>query len=272
VGNKVTIVYLVSDHTGLTIESVGRTILSQFNLSNCEQIVRPYIDNPNKAYDLLDEIVEAQAKATHVIVFSSFIDKNMRGIFDRPGIRHIDLFKTFLPRFEEALGQKANYEAGLSHGVGDYHKYMSRIEALNFALSHDDGTNNKYYDEADLILIGVSRSGKTPSSLYLAIQFGIYAANYPITDDDLNAVVLPKPLMRVKKKLFGLLIDPDRLQQIRAQRLPDSKYASLEQCEEELRIIEQLYQRFNIPYLNTTQLSIEEISTKILVKAGIEKR
>ncbi len=264
------VIYFISDHTGLTVEGLARTLLSQFNLENVEYRIKPYIDNVNKAEALLAEIIQ-HPKANR-LVFSSLTDKEVAKTFSDADIDLIDLFAAFIPRLERKLGQTASGKAGLAHSARDYHNYMLRIDAINFALSHDDGLNNKHYQQADVVLVGVSRSGKTPSCLYMAIQFGIQAANFPITEDDLSDSRLPVPLEPLKNKLFGLLIDPRRLHEIRSERLPNSRYASLAQCRHELAQVECLFQKERIPYLNTTNLSIEEISTQILLQCGINKR
>ena len=262
-------VYFVSDHTGLTVEALGRTLLSQFQLQNCEYHIKSYINTIEKAEHLATEIIAKNN--SKIIVFSSFVNAELRIVFARKKVEYIDLFSEFLPRLEQTLGQKASPQTGLTHGVGNYHKYMLRIEAINFALAHDDGLNNKHYEHADVVLVGVSRSGKTPTCLYLAIQFGIKAANYPITADDLLEKSLPKVLQPIRHKLFGLLIDTTRLHEIRSERRPNSTYASLSQCQEELAHVRYLYQTEKIPFLDTTSLSIEEISTQILLQTSIEK-
>jgi hypothetical protein len=150
--------------------------------------------------------------------------------------------------------------------------YDFRIDAVNFALANDDGANMKNFSQADIILIGVSRSGKTPTSLYLALQYGIKAANYPFVEEDMEALRLPTELKQHKAKLFGLTISPERLSQIREQRRPNSRYASVRQCTLELKEVERLYQREQIPFLNSTQLSIEEISAKIIAMTGLKRQ
>ena len=264
------LVYFVSDHTGITVESLGRTLLSQFEFDEASYKTRPYIDTIEKAQELIASIETNESE--HLIIFSSLSDQNITQVFSKSDFQHIDIFAEFLPRLEGMLNQKASGEAGLAHSAKNYNKYMMRIEAINFALAHDDGLNSKYYEKADILLIGVSRSGKTPTCLYMAIQFGIEAANYPITEEDWNGGILPTVLQPQKQKLFGLLIDPKRLHEIRSERLPNSRYASLQQCRLELSRIKELYQKNNIPFLDTTSLSIEEISTQILLKTDIEKR
>lgn len=267
------IVYFVSDHTGLTAESMGKTLLSQFKNVEIETHAVPFMNSAEKIAQLVIKLeVLASRPEIKVVVFSTIVNPQLRQQFSGNNLLHIDFFNQFMPRLEEIFQEKASGEIGRSHGVGNYTKYMTRIEAIDYSLLHDDGLNPKHYEKADIILVGVSRSGKTPTCLYMAIQFGIQAANYPITEEDLSEFGLPKILLPYKKKLFGLLIDPIRLHQIRTERLPNSRYASLEQCQYELKRVEQLFKQEEIPYLNTTSLSIEEISTQVLFQAGIEKR
>ncbi|OGT29639.1 MAG: hypothetical protein A3E87_06055 [Gammaproteobacteria bacterium RIFCSPHIGHO2_12_FULL_35_23] len=263
-------VYFISDHTGLTVEALGRMLLSQFQLTKCDYHIKSYVNTVEKAQQLAIEIIAKNGGK--IIVFSSFVNAQLREVFSKNKIEYIDLFSEFIPRLETILEKKSSAQTGLAHGVGNYHKYMLRIEAIDFALAHDDGLNNKHYEDADLVLIGVSRSGKTPTCLYLAIQLGIKAANYPITADDLHNFSLPLVLSKVKHKLFGLLIDVNRLQEIRNERRPNSTYSSLVQCQQELDHVHRLYKNEKIPFLDTTSLSIEEISTQILLQTGIEKR
>ena len=173
---------------------------------------------------------------------------------------------------EGELNTQQTHTSGRWHGVADKETYDTRIDAVHFALNHDDGQSTRQYDRAQVILVGVSRSGKTPTSLYLAMQFGIQAANYPMTSDDLESPQLPKVLRNYRANLFGLTIDPEQLTQIRQARRPNSRYASLSQCRSEVEDCEQLFRRFAIPYVDTTATSIEEISSKVIHTMGIERR
>lgn len=263
--------YFISDHTGITIESLGKTLLSQFDQINFDFHTAPYIDDLDKAKELVDQL-HVLHNSEPLLIFSSIIDPKIRACFGNNGFTHFDLFSMFIPQLEKSLDQKAIGETGRVHSVLDYHQYMTRIEAINFALAHDDGLNPKHYRKADVVLVGLSRSGKTPTCLYLAIQYGIRAANYPLTEEDLQKDELPLCLKDCEESLFGLLIDPKRLSDIRQERLPGSRYASLQQCKLEMRQIQQLFFKYNIPSLNTSSLSIEEIATKVLLQKGVEKR
>ena len=183
----------------------------------------------------------------------------------------VDIFQTFLKPLERELGKSSSYSVGMSHAVAPDGQYARRIDAVNFALDNDDGARIRYYDQADLILIGVSRSGKTPTSLYLAMQYGLKVANYPLTEDDLDDDLLPDTLRKYKARLFGLTINPERLQTIREMRRPESRYASLKQCQFEVNEVETLYRRHAIPFLSTTERSVEEISGRILQITGKRK-
>jgi regulator of PEP synthase PpsR (kinase-PPPase family) len=185
---------------------------------------------------------------------------------------YLDFFDAFLGPMEQELGQVSSHALGRAHGVTDLAAYTARINATNFALANDDGTHTREYDRADVILIGVSRSGKTPTCLYLALQYGAYAANYPLVDDDLDSRQLPAVVAPYRDKLFGLTIEPERLHQIREERRPGSRYASIAQCTYELRAAEQLFERFGVPYLDTTDCSIEEIASRVLERKKLARR
>ena len=177
-----------------------------------------------------------------------------------------------LQRLERELGVKSSHTAGKAHANADDAAYLTRIEAVNFALANDDGVTTRHYPEADVVLVGVSRSGKTPTCLYLALQYGISAANYPLTEDDMDRGRLPEALLPFKSKLYGLTIAPQRLQQIRQERRPDSRYASKDQVSYEVQKAENLFMHAGIPYINTTHPSIEEIATTILHQSGLKRR
>lgn len=266
-------VFMVSDGTGLTAESLGNSLLSQFEGLELDKQAMPYIDSIEKAQDIVTRINQCyQETGLKPLVFMTLVDLNISSCIKRSHACVIDLFSAFLAPLEQELQAKSSYRVGRTHGVADIQSYTHRIDAVNYTLAHDDGIKIGGYAQADIILIGVSRSGKTPSCLYMALQFGIYAANYPFTDDDLSNFRLPDSLRPYKSKLFGLTIDPLRLHEIRSERRPDSRYASIEQCRLEVNEVESMYRRENIPYLNSTRFSIEEIVTKIMAAAGIKRR
>ena len=265
--------FFISDGTGITAETLGQSLLAQFENIQFTKLTRPYIDSEEKARNMVQQINAAAASdGMRPIIFDTIVNKDIRTILDTADGFMIDIFSTFLSPLEQELNAHSSYSVGKSHSIGQNSNYMERIEAVNFALDNDDGARTHYYDKADLILVGVSRCGKTPTCLYMAMQYGIRAANYPLTEDDMERLQLPPALKAHKHKLFGLTIDPDRLAHIRHERKPNSRYASFAQCEFEVREVESLLRRENIPNLNTTHFSVEEISAKILVEKGVERR
>ena len=214
----------------------------------------------------------AQNETKRPIIFSTLVQDDFRAIVrDAKGL-HLDIFDVFLEPLEAELQVKPSHEPGRAHGMSDINAYMKRIEATNFALANDDGGISRNYDMADVILVGVSRSGKTPTCLYLALQYGVYAANYPLTEEELEAGVLPDILTQQKHKLFGLTIAPERLRQIRKERRPLGNYSTAQQVRYELREAMKIFKRYGIPNVDTTEFSIEEIASRILDSTGVERR
>lgn len=266
-------VFILSDGTGITAENLGNSLLSQFEHIQFEKHTIPYLDSIDKAHHVINDINKAHDElGSKPLVFMTLVNQQIREKIKQANACIFDLFTTFIGPLENELQEKSSYTVGRSHGVHNSKSYDKRIEAVDFALIHDDGLKVRGYDKADIILIGVSRCGKTPTCIYLALQYGILAANYPFTDDDLLKDSLPDVLKPHKKKLYGLTIDSLRLEQIRTERLPNSKYASPEQCQKEIINIETMYLKERIPYLNTTKFSIEEIATKILASSGLQRR
>ena len=271
-------VYFLSDSTGMTAENLGRSLLEQFTQLQFESVTKPFIDTPEKAQQIASEInLKAQSLNQRPIVIDTIVNSEVRQIIKTTDCFHIDIFSTFLTPLEKELGMRSSDTVGHpaifnEHGHSLDKAYMERIEAVHFALANDDGMHINRYSDADIVLIGVSRTGKTPTSVYLGMQFGIKAANYPLIPDDLQSNKLPDALNSHKKKLFGLTIRAGRLAEIRNERKPNSRYASLRNCVEEIRQAEMLYRQHAIPYIDTTQLSIEEIAARMLQRAGIERR
>lgn len=265
--------FFVSDGTGITAEALGHSLLSQFESIEFEQITLPYINSIEKAHKALIRIEENyKQNGVRPIIIDTIVNQEIRKIFSECNGFMIDVFSTFLSPLEKELDTHSTYTVGRAHSITDQTQYKTRINAVHFALDNDDGARTNQYEKADIILIGVSRSGKTPTCLYLALQFGICAANYPITDDDLGDQELPKSLKAVKHKLFGLTIDAERLSAIRQERKSNSRYASIQQCQEEVRGILAMYHREGIPYLDASELSIEEISTRILEEGKVARK
>jgi regulator of PEP synthase PpsR (kinase-PPPase family) len=267
------VVFFVSDQTGVTAETLGHSLITQFAGQKFRQMTLPFIDSEDKAHEAVRTIdAKADDEKLQPIVFSTMVQPELREIVKQSKGLHLDIFDAFLEPLAAELGEQPGYLPGRAHGVSDVDAYMKRIEATNFALANDDGGISRNYDAADVILVGVSRSGKTPTCLYLAMQYGVYAANYPLTDDELESGTLPKVLLQQRKKLFGLTIAPDRLREIRKERRPLGRYATPQQVRFELREAEKIFRRYGIPFVNTTAFSIEEISSRILDTTGVERR
>jgi len=265
--------YFVSDGTGITAEALGHSLLSQFDSIDFEQITLPYINTLDKAHAAVAQITQnTKLTGQRPIIIDTIINQEIRKVFSSCEGFMVDVFSTFLQPLEKELGTDSSYTVGRAHSITDQTQYKTRISAVHFALDNDDGARTNQYKKADTILIGVSRSGKTPTCLYLALQFGVCAANYPITEDDLDDLRLPASLKPVKNKLFGLIIDAERLSAIRQERKPNSRYASIQQCQQEVRGIKALFNKENIPFIDTSELSIEEISTRILAEGELERK
>jgi regulator of PEP synthase PpsR (kinase-PPPase family) len=265
--------FFISDSTGITAEVMVESLLSHFPSIEFERHSFTYVDNEEKARAAADTInAAALSDGQAPVVFDTLISETLRNIITASNGYCVDVINTFLSPLEKALGAPSSYTVGRPKIATQSSQYNRRIEAVHFALDNDDGGRVNRYNEADVILIGVSRSGKTPSCLYLALQFGIYAANFPITEEDLETASLPKALVDYKDRLFGLTIGPDRLASIRSERLSGSRYASSRQCEREVQEALTMFERFKIPYIDTTDCSIEEISTRILAETGIERK
>lgn len=267
------IAFFVSDGTGITAEALGLSLLSQFGHIEFEKVTISFVDSIDKAREAVARIDKATSDSGHrPLVFDTIVNQEVRQVLATANAFLVDIFGAFLKPLEEELATGSSYTVGKSHAISDRQAYKTRIDAVHFALDNDDGARTRHYDQADIVLVGVSRSGKTPTSLYLALQFGLRAANYPLTEDDLDGEGLPKVLKPYKSKIFGLLVDADRLAAIRNERMPGSKYASAHQCELEVRAAEAIYKHEHIPHLNVTELSIEEISSRIIQLTNIKRR
>jgi regulator of PEP synthase PpsR (kinase-PPPase family) len=265
-------VFFVSDGTGITAETFGHAVLTQFDL-RFRQIRLPFIDTLDKAHEAarkINDVFAADGQAP--IVFSTLVKHDLSKVIRQSRGMHMDLIQTFVAPLEQELGVKSTHTIGRSHNVVDSEEYKNRIEAINFSLAHDDGQSHKNLSSADVILVGVSRSGKTPTSLYLAMQYGIKAANYPLIPDDFERGKLPSALPEFRQKIFGLSITPERLSEIRNERRAGSKYASIENCRYEVNEAEAMMRREGIRWLSSTAKSIEEISTTILQEIKPDRR
>ena len=265
-------VFFVSDGTGITAETFGNAILAQFEVTP-RHVRLPFTDTPDKAHQVVRQINHVyEVEGERPIVFTTLVDPQMMGIL-REGCKGmlLDMFGTFVAPIEAELGLKSLHRVGRFSDISRNQAYHDRIEAINFSLAHDDGQSNRDLAGADVILVGVSRSGKTPTSLYLAMQFGLKAANYPLIPEDFERRQLPPALAPYKKKIFGLTIAPDRLAEIRAERRPNSRYAALDNCRMEVSEAEAMMRRAGIRWLSTTTKSIEEIATTILQEVRPER-
>lgn len=257
-------VFFVSDGTGITAETLGNSIMAQFAVKP-RHVRRPFIDTVDKAFQVVREINAAgERDGKRPVVFSTFANDEVLDILKSCQGKVFDMIKTFVEPLEEEFEMKSNHRVGRFTDASQDREYNDRIEAINFALEHDDGQSARNLETSDVVLVGVSRSGKTPTSLYLAMQHGVKAANVPLIPEDFERGFLPSMLKAHKKKCFGLTIDPVRLSQIRNERRPNSKYASLENCRQEVNQAEAMMRREGIAWLSSTHKSIEEIATTIL--------
>jgi len=265
-------VFFVSDQTGVTAETMGHSLMTQFDGLQFRAVTLPFVSTIDKAEEAVRRINAAALESgLRPVIFGTLVQDELRDVIKGSNALFLDFFEAFVGPLERELGTASSHSAGRAHGISDTVGYAARIDATNYALANDDGSNRDY-GRADVILVGVSRSGKTPTCLYLAMQYGVFAANYPLTDDDLESTRLPPGLQPFKNKLFGLRIAPARLQQIRQERRPNSRYASPQQVQFETRAAEAIFQRNGISTLDTTECSIEEISVRILEATGVERR
>ena len=265
-------VFFVSDGTGITAQALGHSLLTQFEGVEFNQVTLPFVDTVAKAEECLGRIELAAARGNgQPIVFSTLVNGDVREVIRRANALFLDFFETFIDPLEAGLGLKSTHTIGRSHSALDKQEARHRIEAINFAMRHDDGASHRELDEADVILVGVSRTGKTPTSLYMALQFGVKAANYPLLPEDFARMQLPDALRRCKARLYGLSIAPERLREIRKERRPGTKYAELANCRYEVEQAEILMRREGIRWINSTAKSIEEIAATILRELKIER-
>jgi regulator of PEP synthase PpsR (kinase-PPPase family) len=265
-------VFFVSDGTGITAQMLGHSLLTQFEGVEFHQVTLPFVNSQEQAEDCRTRIdAESQRGNGQPVVFSTLVSAELRTVVRKANAVFVDFFETFIDPLEAALGVASTHTIGRSHSAMDKPGYAHRMEAINFAMAHDDGASHRELDQADVILVGVSRCGKTPTSLYLALQFGVKAANYPLIPEDFERMQLPPALVPCKAHLYGLSIAPERLREIRHERRPDSRYANLDNCRFEVEQAERLMRREGIRWINSTAKSIEEIATNILRELRIER-
>jgi len=264
-------VFFVSDGTAITAETFGHSLLTQFSAVDFREIRLPFVDTRDKARDAVSLIDRAaEADGTRPLVFSTIVDIGIGGELTSAKAHVFDMFATFMTPLEKVLGVDSSPKVGQAHGMGNSHAYEDRMEATNYALTHDDGISKKL-DQAGVILVGVSRSGKTPTCLYMALHYGVKAANYPLTEEDLEQPRLPQFLRTHQAKLVGLTINPERLARIREVRRPESRYASIKQCRYEVDAAEAMFRTEKVPVLSTTGSSIEELASRILLELRLHR-
>lgn len=258
-------VFYVSESTGITAETMGHSLLSQFDAVDFEQVYMPYINTELRARALNQRVQEAAERdGGRPIVFATMLDDRIRQILREGNCFYLELFEGFIEPLAEELGVAPSRKSGRSHAITKPSSYTKRIEAINFAMSNDDGMRPDNFAHADVVLIGVSRSGKTPTCLYLAMHYGLRSANYPLTEEDFARGEVPAEVWACRQKLFALTIDAQRLQLIREERRPGSEYASAARCQRDVRRAQNIYKELDVPILNTTSQSIEEISSHIV--------
>ncbi len=258
-------VFFVSESTGITAETLGHSLLSQFDTIDFEQVYMPYINTELRAQALTQRMQEAAERdGARPIVFATMLNNGIREILKGGNCFYMELFEGFVEPLSVELAVPPSRKAGQSHAITKPSFYTKRIEAINFAMANDDGIRPDNFHRADVVLTGVSRSGKTPTCLYLAMHYGLRSANYPITEEDFERGDVPQLVWDCRHKLFALTIDPKRLQLIREERRPGSPYASMARCHDDIRQAQQIYKRLRIPVLNTTTQSIEEIASQII--------
>jgi regulator of PEP synthase PpsR (kinase-PPPase family) len=264
-------VFFLSNGTAITAETLGTSLLAQFPDHSFQTHTVPFVDTLKKTHAVADDINRCIGETGQLpIVICTMGDEDLIKIVMQCKALVIDPFGDILPRLEKTLSAQ-HHQPGESHRTVNPSIYESRIDAIDYAMLHDDGGRIQNYDEAEIILVGVSRSGKTPSCLFLALQFGIKAANYPITEEDMDSEKLPVPLRPFKDRLYGLTTDLQRLMNIRQERRPNSRYASADQCRFELRAVEDMYLHHRIRYINTSRMSVEEISARIIRDNGLHR-
>lgn len=264
-------VFYISDGTAITAETLGHSLITQFPGVTFQQVRMPFVDNIEACRQAVIAIDEATERdGAPAIVINTIVDHALCEIIATSRAVILDLFATFLRPMEDALDTAHEPTVGQAHGLTNTDRYEGRMDATHYAMSHDDGVSVDYKD-ADLILVGVSRCGKTPTCLYMALHFGVKAANYPLTPEDLDEMRLPPFLRRYKYKLVGLDIEPERLAQIRETRRPGSRYASLRQCRQEVEAAQSLLRLEGVPIFETTTASIEEISSRVLLQLGLQR-
>ena len=265
-------VFFLSDSTGISAETMGNALLIQFPDLRFERRLIPFIASVEEARRVVDILDAAADGPVRPLAFSTTAVTEVRHELHRSKVDLIDFFDLHMERVESVLGAKGMRVAARLHGMGDVQRYNNRMQAIEYAIEHDDGQSMRALDKADVILLAPSRCGKTPTTMYLALQHGIFVANYPLVEEDFETSDLPRPVRNLKDRCFGLTTSPNRLSQVRNERRPNSRYASMEQCSYELRQAESMYRNHHIPVINSSAKSVEEMSTVILQTLAAQTR
>ena len=257
-------VFFLSDSTGIRAETMGNALLIQFPNLRFERRLIPFISSVEEARRVVAILDAAATGPVMPLAFSTTAVEEVRQELLRTTCPLIDFFDLHMARVESILGAKGVRIAARLHGMGDVQRYNARMAAVEYAIEHDDGQSMRALDKADVILVAPSRCGKTPTTMYLALQHGIFVANYPLVEEDFETAELPRPVQQLRERCFGMTTTPARLSQVRHERRPNSRYASLEQCSYELRRAEAMYRNHRLPVINSSTKSVEEMSTVIL--------
>ena len=263
-GPSATPVFFLSDSTGISAETMGNALLIQFPQLRFERRLIPFITTPEEARRVVEVLDQAAEGPITPIAFTTAATDEIREVLHTTKCPMIDFFELHISRVEEVFGVPAARVAAQLHGVGDVQRYNARMAAIEYSIEHDDGQSLRAMDKAEIVLIAPSRCGKTPTTMYLALQHGLFVANYPLVEEDLESTDLPRPIRHLRDRIVGLVATPGRLSEVRQQRRPNSKYASLEQCTYELRRAEAMYAANRLPVINSTTKSVEEMSTLIV--------
>ena len=257
-------VFFLSDSTGISAETMGNALLIQFPEMHFERRLIPFIVTAAEARRVVAVLDAAADGPVTPIAFTTAATDEIRHILHTTRCPMIDFFELHMSRVEEVFGVTAKRHVAKLHGVGDIQRYNSRMAAIEYSIEHDDGQSIRALDRADVVLVAPSRCGKTPTTMYLALQHGLFVANYPLVEEDLDAAELPRPVRALRERCIGILADAKRLSEVRQARRPNSRYASIEQCRYELRQAEAMYHTNRIPVINSTTRSVEEMSTLII--------
>jgi [pyruvate, water dikinase]-phosphate phosphotransferase / [pyruvate, water dikinase] kinase len=257
-------VFFLSDSTGISAETMGNALLIQFPDLRFDRTLFPFITTVEEARRVVALLDEAMDGPVTPLVFTTAAVDTIRHELARTRAPVIDFFDIHMSRVEEVLGSRGLHEAARLHGVGDIRNYNDRMAAVEFTIEHDDGQSVRALEKADVVLIAPSRCGKTPTSMYLALQHGLFVANYPLVDEDLDRNDLPGLLGDHVSRCVGLTTTVERLSRVRNERRPNSRYASAEQCRWELRRAADLYAANRIPVIDSSSRSVEEMSTLIV--------